>query len=141
MCLKLFIPKPGGYNALYCSKSCKIRKRPKKQINYSSEYYLKRKQDPEILAKIRENNRRAAFKVREWLANYKLERGCVDCGYKIFACALQLDHNGPKTASISELRSSKKRILEEIIKGQCVVRCANCHAIKTWKDKINHGLS
>ena len=135
VCDAWFTPKPRGYNARYCSSSCKTRRRPKKKISYSSEYYFKRKQDPVAHAKMRASARRSARKVRQWLANYKLIRGCVDCGYKQFACALQLDHNGPKTASISELRSSKKRILEEIERGNCVVRCANCHAVKTWKEK------
>ncbi len=135
VCPTLFTPKPGGYNAKYCSSACKTRRRPKKKIVYSSTYYFKRKQDPQAWAKMKANARRSMQKMRQWLSDYKLERGCIDCGYKEFACALQLDHNGPKTASISELRSSKKRMLEEIKKGQCVVRCGNCHSVKTWRDK------
>lgn len=135
ICSTLFTPKPRGYNAKYCSSACKVRRRPKKKITYSSEYYFKRKQNPATLAKMRASSRRSAQKVRQWLADYKLERGCVDCGYKKFACALQLDHMGPKTANISELRLSKKRILEEIHRGQCMVRCANCHSVKTWREK------
>lgn len=76
-----------------------------------------------------------ARKVRAWLAAYKLARGCKDCGYNKFACALQLDHEGPKTAAISMLRTSTARILAEIKHGRCVVRCANCHAVKTWERK------
>jgi len=130
-----FQPKPRGYNAKYCSKACKIRGKPKRKIAYSSEYYFKRKADPEIHAKIKEQGRLSKKKVRDWLAQYKLDSGCIDCGYNEHACALELDHNGPKEAAISELRSSKKRIMNEIEKGRCVVRCSNCHAVKTWKEK------
>jgi len=73
--------------------------------------------------------------VREWLSAYKLERGCVDCGYKEYACALQSDHEGVKSVSIADARSSIDRLKKEIEDGQCVVRCANCHSIRTWRDK------
>jgi len=74
-------------------------------------------------------------KVRDWLATYKLERGCIDCGYKTHSAALQLDHEGPKAVAISTARSSIARLRAEIESGQCKVRCANCHAIKTWERK------
>lgn len=74
-------------------------------------------------------------KLRWWLAEYKRERGCIDCGYNAHPAALQLDHNGPKTATISELRTSIQRMMTEIERGRCVVRCANCHAVKTWAEK------
>jgi hypothetical protein len=74
-------------------------------------------------------------KAREWLAKYKLERGCVDCGYREHAAALQLDHEGPKAVEIAEARSSIRRLMAEIEAGQCKVRCANCHSIRTWERK------
>lgn len=83
---------------------------------------------------VRESKRR----VREWLAAYKLERGCIDCGYMAHAAALQMDHEGEKTAEISVIRSSVKRLLAEIESGRCVVRCAICHSIKTWAEKNGH---
>lgn len=93
------------------------------------------KADPEKLARHHERAVKTKKVVRDWLAAYKLERGCADCGYKEYACALQLDHTGPKTASISEIRTSVERMENEIMAGKCVVRCANCHSIKTWKEK------
>lgn len=91
--------------------------------------------DSERLKNHNDRGSRDKRKVRQWLADYKIERGCIDCGFSTHFAALQLDHTGPKTASISELRSSIKRMQEEIEKGKCVVRCANCHSIKTWCDK------
>jgi LSD1 subclass zinc finger protein len=87
------------------------------------------------MAKHRANSAKSVRAVREWLAAYKLKLGCVDCGYNTNAAALQFDHEGPKLAAISELRSSKERILAEIKRGKCKVRCANCHAVKTWERK------
>lgn len=127
-------------NRRYCSQECKDRKnierrtekgRPKR---YGADYYHRViKVDPARLALHRRRSDKTRAAVRRWLAKYKLDRGCVDCGYKKYACALQLDHNGPKTAPISRMRSSIKRIQDEINRGKCVVRCANCHAVKTWK--------
>lgn len=46
-----------------------------------------------------------------------------------------MDHTGEKTAEIFKLRNSIERLQEEIDKGKCVVRCANCHPIKTGCEK------
>lgn len=73
--------------------------------------------------------------VRAWLADYKMERGCVDCGFKEHPAALQLDHEGEKSIEIAAARTSVARLLKEIEDGECVVRCANCHSIKTWERK------
>lgn len=67
----------------------------------------------------------------------KQEHGCVDCGYREHAIALQFDHvSGTKKASVSNLIRSDyawSTILEEIAK--CEVRCANCHAVVTARRK------
>lgn len=103
---------------------------------YRTKYYFEiTKADPEKLKLHRERGNANRKATREWLAAYKLERGCKDCGYREYACALQLDHEGVKSAEIANCRTSISRLLEEIEKGQCAVRCANCHSIKTWRDK------
>ena len=58
---------------------------------------------------------------------------CVDCGYSAYLASLDFDHIDPtkKTAEISQLlpAASIEYIQEEVKK--CVIRCANCHRIKT----------
>jgi hypothetical protein len=69
---------------------------------------------------------------RAFVAQIKLERGCVDCGYKKHAVALDFDHlpGFEKTAAVSNLLScTRERILAEIAK--CEVVCANCHRVRT----------
>lgn len=105
-------------NKIYCSKSCASKGKPElhlKRLKYSRDTYKKN---------------------MEWLENYKLSLGCIDCGYNSHSEALQLDHEGIKNAEISSLRYSIVKLKEEIEKGKCVVRCANCHAIKTRERKI-----
>jgi hypothetical protein len=67
----------------------------------------------------------------------KMNSGCVDCGYKGNAQALQFDHTGTdKKESVSNLIRSDyswETILKEIKK--CEVVCANCHAIRTQNRK------
>lgn len=78
---------------------------------------------------------RAEIRANKWALaqQIKLQRGCVDCGYREHAIALQFDHVGNnKKASVSNLIRSDyswKTVLEEIAK--CEVRCANCHAVMT----------
>lgn len=79
--------------------------------------------------KNREIARRKASLVRPFLATYKLERGCIDCGYRANACALEFDHvRGVKVKEVSSF-TSIEAALKEIEK--CEVRCANCHRIIT----------
>jgi hypothetical protein len=108
----------------YCSDKCT-----------NAVAYLRVKADPVRNAKFRASGRNHRRTVRAWLANYKLERGCVDCGYREHSAALQLDHEGPKSVEIGDARSSIARLQAEIEAGQCKVRCANCHSIRTWKTK------
>lgn len=68
---------------------------------------------------------------RDRVGEYKVEKGCVDCGYKASPYALDFDHLFDKKYTISQHlhRKSWDSLLEEISK--CEVRCANCHRIKT----------
>lgn len=59
---------------------------------------------------------------------------CIDCGYSKHHAALDFDHIDPsiKLFNISKAFNHRpwKEILEEA--RQCVIRCANCHRIKTF---------
>lgn len=60
--------------------------------------------------------------------------GCVDCGYNSHAAALQFDHVDPVEKSfIIAHGASKARqtVIDEMAK--CVLRCSNCHAIRTYE--------
>lgn len=142
-CGQQFAPKPKGFNARYCSDGCKRRSQrarlrltnPNQLTQSRARSYAKTKGHPERLAAHRASSRSYRQAGREWLAAYKLAEGCVDCGYREHAAALQLDHEGTKSVEIAEARSSIKRLQAEIEAGQCRVRCANCHSIRTWERK------
>ena len=73
---------------------------------------------------------------RIYVSNFLKENPCVDCGETdIFV--LEFDHvRGTKRASISYMvrsASALESLKAEIAK--CVVRCANCHRRKTWKER------
>ena len=66
------------------------------------------------------------------VAIFKLESGCVDCGYDKDPQALDLDHvRGDKIAVVSRLvkTASLERIVDELDK--CEVVCANCHRLRS----------
>ena len=91
------------------------------------------KKDPELVrAKTLETKKRRADANKEWMRNYKMTSGCLDCGYAQNPVALQFDHR-PGTVKSFMLSSrpnmSRKRLEEEVAK--CDVRCANCHAVVT----------
>jgi hypothetical protein len=70
---------------------------------------------------------------RARIAAIKLERGCVDCGYRDHAAALHFDHlpGNVKTMGVSRMGTyTIDKVLSEIAK--CDVVCANCHAVRTY---------
>lgn len=73
---------------------------------------------------------------REYLRQYKLDRGCTDCGYNTRAEALDFDHlpGHRKEFRLSDTGGkSWDRLQKEIAK--CEVVCANCHRIRTFDRK------
>lgn len=69
---------------------------------------------------------------RELLDEYKLERGCIDCGYVDHPAALDFDHvRGTKEFSVGHAitRLPMEKVWKEIEK--CDIRCANCHRVRT----------
>lgn len=89
------------------------------------------------------NNNFVSGRLRPTKERYLLKRQfidllggkCIDCGYKSHLAALDFDHINPKikVCGVSTLLScsdySHEEILNEALK--CVIRCANCHRIKT----------
>lgn len=90
--------------------------------------------DKEEYNKYRRDHRE---KLRDYIYNYLKNNSCKDCGESRVAC-LQFDHIDPslKKYNISAfpaMRGSIKTLQLEISK--CVIRCANCHAVRTAKDQ------
>ena len=71
----------------------------------------------------------------EWVRQYKLDSGCVDCGYNDHPAALEFDHlegrNGDQSRTIARLMGKSRKRLEQEI-DLCEVVCANCHRITTF---------
>ena len=92
--------------------------------------------DPEsVRSRVGRNSvrRRAASQRRA--IEYLLAHPCVDCGERDILC-LQFDHLTDKKFDVSMMIStgvSWQRIAAEIAK--CEVRCANCHARKTARER------
>lgn len=124
--------------AKYCGPRCREKAKYAKR-GYNPDRARRRWQqtlsDPERAARTRERNRAYLARVRAYLDEYKLAHGCVDCGYNENALALQFDHVGPnKTRDVSRCRSIPTAQAEIEL---CVVRCANCHHIKTHERRLN----
>lgn len=105
----------------YC-KSCKSVQDRKYYVKDRTKQYKRvKKYREETLLKI-------------W--DYLTSHACIDCGNNN-PIVLEFDHLRDKKASISDLvrlhRSSWRTIQSEIEK--CVVRCANCHRIKTAQER------
>ena len=75
----------------------------------------------------------------KYLSDYKLKKGCEECGYKKHSGALQFDHidRSLKTMNVSAMNKDNYNNLELVKKeiSNCRVLCANCHAEKTCENK------
>ena len=72
---------------------------------------------------------------RSQIQRWKQIQGCRNCSQKYHYCQLQLDHIIPdpgKNKSAMRGNAPLNVIKEELSK--CQVLCANCHAMKTWKE-------
>jgi hypothetical protein len=75
---------------------------------------------------------------QEAIDQYKLQHGCADCGFRKDPVALDFDHTDPasKVADVSALLryAHWDVVLAELAK--CLIRCANCHRIKTHRRPV-----
>lgn len=75
-------------------------------------------------------------KRRDLLNDIKLKSGCIDCGYKAHPSALHFDHLQSKRIQRGfgqNVSLNWDFIMQEV--SRCVVRCANCHAIRHARDR------
>ncbi|HET6915206.1 MAG TPA: hypothetical protein VFH56_03870 [Acidimicrobiales bacterium] len=82
---------------------------------------------------IHARTRRIRAELMELIRQYLLEHPCVDCGCRDLR-VLEFDHVGEKVKDISRmvrLCRTWDTIKAEI--GQCEVRCANCHRLRTYE--------
>ena len=97
-------------------------------------WYQNLKNDPERYRKSLDRANERAAKVKQWLRDYKMSSGCIDCEYDLHWAALDFDHMDGKTINLANAKSISQA-KQEIERHGCVVRCANCHRIKSYETK------
>ena len=114
-------------NKYWQNKRSKARAAVRKhELLYGRKKYAR---SPEYIAQVKEQQR--------LINEYKMEHGCVDCGYSKHPYALDFDHLRDKKYNIGSLarsRCSPETLWSEIAK--CEIRCANCHRIKTHERRM-----
>ena len=80
-------------------------------------------------------------KVSNYLNNYKLSKGCRECGYNKSPYALEFHHRdrNSKCNNVSNIRKSSWAQLDNIVKEvkKCDILCSNCHKILTKNEVSN----
>ena len=88
------------------------------------------KSGPERVAYQNEWARKRRERNRKIVQDYKVEKGCADCGYNDHHAALEFDHiSDDKVQNVASLMGQEKALWLEIAK--CEVVCSNCHSIRT----------
>jgi hypothetical protein len=88
---------------------------------------------PCIVARYSEGRKKRQREVLAYIQQIKLERGCMDCGYRDNAVALDFDHlpGHTKEYRIATMAAGLKRSKIDAEIAKCEVVCANCHRIRT----------
>ena len=122
-------------NRIFCSTPCQNKNRYKRTGQRSTpksraKWYKNRCKKKGYREKLRGQANGRKRKVLEFLKNYKLMYGCIDCGYKKHHSALDFDHIvGRKKLNVCLAKSIKQAETEM---KKCEVVCANCHRIRTF---------
>ncbi len=84
--------------------------------------------------RVRKNQQELKLRNQQYVWDYLSSHPCIDCG-ESNPIVLEFDHiRGHKRKSVSRMLSDRHSLA--VIKKEmkkCVVRCANCHRIKTAK--------
>ena len=84
----------------------------------------------------RHSEKASVIAKKAYVAKYKMEKGCSNCGYSESPAALDFDHIDRTKKNFKLSKAYKytwEKIHEEI--ENCVILCANCHRVKTAKEK------
>lgn len=117
----------------------------KERLEYAKQY---RKDHPEEVKnstkqwrennpeKVKKQQRQYCKKIKKYIQNYKLSKGCAICGYDKCAAALDFHHNG-KDKTIGTGQAFGSRSLENVKKEieKCDVLCSNCHRELHYKER------
>lgn len=154
-CFRYFIPT--SYQIKVRDKRCqkcryRLVQNPWKQRNkqYSVKYYKKNKKRINKVIKqwerknwtkvlLKAQKHRAKF--RQKLFEIKAKTPCFDCGKKFHPCCMDYHHvnRASKKFQISSGWSRNfKKVIQEIKK--CILVCANCHRIRTYKQRLKGKL-
>lgn len=85
------------------------------------------------IAKQVERNKIKVAEIKQYLWDYKVQRGCADC-LETDPVVMEFDHIGDKSFTISNFASKGKTLSKVKLElQQCEVVCANCHRKRTAK--------
>ncbi|MCK9567329.1 hypothetical protein M0R72_00065 [Candidatus Pacearchaeota archaeon] len=101
----------------------------------TSEFHKEHYQANKEYYKDKADKNNAIYRKRnlQFMVDWLKEHGCIDCGNPD-PRALEFDHRCNKEYDISRMVKHRfQKLKEEILK--CDVRCANCHRIKTAKER------
>lgn len=88
---------------------------------------------PCVIARYSEGRRRRQRQVLAYIQQIKLQRGCMDCGYREHVEALDFDHlpGHEKEHRIATMAAGMSRAKIDAEIAKCDVVCANCHRVRT----------
>lgn len=100
---------------------------------YKQAWYLRNRE--RHMANVHATRQRVRTANRLAVSAYLMQHPCVDCG-ETNLVVLDFDHVGEKRWSVSHMvnRGFPWATIEDEIK-RCQVRCANCHRIKTARER------
>lgn len=122
-------------NRKFCSNKCSEKNRYLKNGQRVTKdkrkiYYGKRVSVEGYRDKLRKQAINRYNQVQSFLRDYKVSKGCKDCGFNLHHAALDFDHvttnKSFNVCNSKSINQAKKEI------EKCEVVCSNCHRIRTF---------
>ena len=112
--------------------------RKKYMKQYNKQYYVNhteqikeqvKQYDKDNRKQVNVQKKKRRDSLRQFIQDYKLQRGCALCGYKKCAGALEFHHKGndKKFDISSAIRNARSEVNIKKEIEKCIVVCANCH--------------
>ena len=115
-----------------------IDKKKQYHKEYHKKWYEQNKEKRRIQLSARKQ--RTKQEATLFINNYKLQHGCLDCGYNKAAIALDFDHLKDKSHNISKMVADGLSIDTIMVEAaKCEIVCANCHRIRTHDRRSEPG--
>lgn len=136
VCLQCGVDILGAHkNRKFCSTKCLYKNRytrcgQRSTSAQRSKWYRSRTSKHGYRERLNTQGKNRRDEIQKFIRDFKVQVGCMDCGYNKHHVALEFDHiSDNKEINVCNAKSVMQAKMEI---AKCEVVCSNCHRIRTY---------